>query len=219
MKIIVRANNPREEFNYLKGILNRLDFFKTNHYKFVLPEILEFNSPISSASENTLFDLFCAKEYSESFFEEGLLRLSSKLDYINNALSMLFTLQNFWEFKTFDTYNICLTKYGPGGSYNSNTGKVVMLTDINGNFKESSPENTVIHEIVHIGIETSLVKKYMLTHNEKESLVDLIVQHYLGSEISTYKVQKLDHINLNTFITSSAHIKNLPNILAEYKKF
>ena len=41
-----------------------------------------------------------------------------------------------------------------------------MKVNKNGEFSEN-PSHTIIHEIIHIGIEENIVKKFKLTHIEK----------------------------------------------------
>jgi hypothetical protein len=61
--------------------------------------------------------------------------------------------------------------YGLGGRYNLSTATVTLLTT---EFLKKPASETILHEIVHIGIEETIVNKYRLSHWEKERLVDLI---------------------------------------------
>jgi hypothetical protein len=54
------------------------------------------------------------------------------------------------DFQFFKNYEIVLTQYGPGGNYNSETGKVTHSI-----YSLKKILDTIIHEIIHIGIEKS----------------------------------------------------------------
>jgi hypothetical protein len=77
------------------------------------------------------------------------------------------------------------------------------------------PSHTILHEIVHIGIEESIVQKYSLNHSEKERLVDLLVKIIFSEEFSGYHLQNLGDSRLDEFISTES-IKNLPETIGRY---
>ena len=113
------------------------------------------------------------------------------------------------------SYTVKLTKYGPGGSYDPKTGTVTMLTTKGGQFKKLDPVETIVHEVVHMGIENEIVARYKLSHPEKERLVDLFVQKLYKEEMPNYKLQNLGESKIDPFIND---LSKLPEEVAAYKK-
>ena len=72
-----------------------------------------------------------------------------------------------------------------GGSYDFNFGNITILLS---NYKDIL--HTIIHEIIHIGIEESWVEKNKLSHWEKEALVDGICYKYFSDILTDYEIQK-----------------------------
>jgi len=138
---------------------------------------------------------------------------------INKAMSKFLELNKLWNFKTFPKYEILLTLYGTGGSFNANTGTVIMLTRRDGTFRRKRPHETIIHEIVHIGIHDIIVSRYKLEHWEKERLVDLICLYYFGDILPEYKLQRKGDNRLDEFV-NTVTINDLPASIENYiKKF
>lgn len=121
-----------------------------------------------------------------------------------------------WDFKIFPKYEVVLTKYGPGGRYNPNTGTVELLIFKGGKFGRE-PTHTIIHEIVHIGIEDSIVEKFKLNHSEKERLVDLLVRIIFKEEFPDYLIQKIGDVRLDKYVTEET-INSLPDAISRYIK-
>lgn len=71
-------------------------------------------------------------------------------------------------------YNVILTKYGVGGSYNPDLNQVIVKVSIK---PQSGTTSTIAHEIVHMTIQY-LIDQYHVRHWRKERLVDLLLEHY-----------------------------------------
>jgi len=63
-----------------------------------------------------------------------------------------------------------------------------------------NPANTIIHEIVHMGIEKSIIQKYNLSHGLKERIVDTIVYVLFGEFLPEYKVQNMGDTKIDKFL-------------------
>ena len=214
MKVVIRPHTPKEEFSYLSYVTNKLPFYKENNYNLSLPKHPDLRKAFDSENSD-LFDFFAKEEYKAEFFTQGVAHLESKRDLIEKCLERLQKYKELWEFKTFEEYNICLTKYGPGGSYGSKIGKVTMLTRRNGSFIREAAEDTVVHEIVHIGIQGCIVKKYSLTHWEKEAVVDLFVQILFGDLLVDYKTPNRAN-PLRDYIPDIKSLDNLPSAIENF---
>ena len=71
------------------------------------------------------------------------------------------------------------------------------------------PANTIIHEIVHLGVETSLVQRYQLSHPMKERLVDTIVYLLFNDLLPQYKVQNMGETRLDQYLSTPEDLVDL----------
>ena len=114
-----------------------------------------------------------------------------------NANQIFKTLNQNWGFKIFDNYKIILTYYGPGGSYH---------------YK-------IFHEAIHIGIEKNIIRKYNLSQQQKESIVDAMCSRYLPNyaETGLQDITKKD-LGLYNFLMENSEVmeKNLIELLTKY---
>ncbi len=220
-KIIIRAQTANEEFDYLMKVLSKMDFYNQYGYKIPIP-----NHPFFLNISNNLdllksLDIKEAKKifkkdvYNPDFFEKGLRTLSKDVKLVKEAIKKMENWKN-WKFKLFPSYQVKLTAYGPGGSYDFNHGNIIMKTKESGEFVRD-PYHTIVHEIIHIGIEESIVKKFELTHLEKEGLVDSICANCFDDLLIDYVIQ--DRGDKKVFnLVSKDNIMELPKIIKEYKK-
>lgn len=91
------------------------------------------------------------------------------------------------------------------------------MTRADGTFKRRDPAATPVHEMVHFGIEESVVKRFKLTHWEKERLVDQICVQRFGSILLKYLLQPRGDKRIDPYINEDS-LKNLPAAVAEYTK-
>lgn len=84
-----------------------------------------------------------------------------------------------------------------------------MKVDNKGKFNKLT---TIIHEIVHMGIENTIVKRYNLSHSEKEYVVDMICSEYL--KLPKYKIQeRYISDKLSSILTYDNILKDLPTTI------
>lgn len=220
-KIIVRAQTTTEEFEYLMRCLGKMDFYKQYGYKIPIPNhpfFLNISNNLNllkSIDIKEAKNIFKTNVYNLQFFKNGIKRINKDIETVEKTIKRMEEWKD-WKFKIFPKYEVILTAYGPGGSYDFNKGKIIIRTNKNGDFCRI-PYHTIIHEIVHIGIEESIVKKFGLTHAEKESLIDSICTNYFGDLLIGYKVQNLGDKKVFNLI-SKDNIMELPRIIKEYKK-
>lgn len=214
-KITIRPGTVKEEFGYLKSVLSRLQFYKDNRYTVGLPDNKQLLDPQIQKDSVKMFSIFETSEYDKGYFAEGLKILNAHKDFIESLVQKLLYLKDLWDFKVFSKYTVVLTKYGPGGSYNPDTGKIDLFATKEGKFKGGDPVETIVHEIIHIGIEESIVKKFRLTHWEKERLVDLLVKTLFAKELPGHKLQGEAKNKIDGYINLES-IKVLPETVASY---
>lgn len=221
IKLEIRPQTAKEEFDYLWYTLKQLPFFEENNYKVELPnhpvfqKLAEKSPNFSKVNKVSLFNLFKKEVYDQDFFKQGIITLESCRPIFDKAIPKFIDMNKKWDFKTFQKYNVLLTRYGPGGSYNPYQGKIIMMTDTDGSFKKFRPQETVIHEIIHIGIEENIVNHFVLNHWEKEALVDLICTLKFGDILPKYQMQSQENIKVNDYINLKS-LDQLPKAIEKY---
>jgi len=220
-KIIVRAQTADEEFEYLMKVLRRMDFYNQHGYKIPIPDhpfFLDISNNLdllNSLDMKKAKNIFREEVYNQLFFQKGLETVNKNIKLVERAIKRMEEWKN-WKFKLFPKYEVRLTSYGPGGTYDFNHGNIIMKTKESGEFVRT-PYHTIVHEIIHIGIEESIVEKFELTHVEKEGLVDSICANYFNDSLIDYIVQ--DRGDKKIFnLVSKDNIMELPKIIENYKK-
>ena len=222
IKIIIRAQTSDEEFDYLMKVLSKMNFYNEHGYKIPIPEhpfFLDISKNLDlldSLDMEKARAIFKTEVYNPQFFEKGVETIKKDIAIVEKAIKKMEQWKN-WKFKLFPKYEVRLTAYGPGGSYNFNEGNIIMKTKKSGEFIRRVPCHTIVHEIIHIGIEESVVKKFELTHVEKEGLVDSICANYFDDILIDYRVQNLGDKKVFDLIAKD-NIMELPEIIKEYKK-
>ena len=225
-EITIRPQNQDEAFSCIKKLIDRLPFFKKNGYHIKLPALPEFEELlqkdiiISEEEKDKLSKAFYANIYDLSMFDSSLAVLKKSNEIIRNVCEKLLILNINWGFKIFDKYEVLLTLYGPGGRYYffKNHGFVELLTTARGTFGCHPGYETIIHEIVHLGIEEIIVQKYRLKHWEKERIVDLICSLYLKDLLPKYKVNEKGDQKIDAFVNEAAIVQDLPSAIAQFIK-
>lgn len=196
--LIFRPQTPEEAFSYIEDLYRRLPWFNENGYQVALP----------AHSNNEIYDL--------SLYDRSLQNLKESEPLIMQGLNKLAALNENWGFNFMEKYEIVLTLYGPGGDYNCKNGIIRLFATPNGEFKRPTGYEVLLHEIVHIGIEETIVKKYQLSHWEKERLVDLICSLYLNEVLPNYKTQRNGDKRLDAFVDQYTIAFDLPSAMVKF---
>jgi hypothetical protein len=155
--------------------------------------------------------------YERNDYLKGYQKITETIPTIEKAITILSEVQMKWNFALLPEYQIALTLYGPGGSYDPEIGRILLQTTTAGTFKGyNNPANTIIHEIIHIGIESSIVKKYNLTHTLKERIVDRIVQILFCDLLTDYRLQGFGDSSIDNYLKSKDDFINLPHNIEKY---
>ncbi|MCT4639718.1 MAG: hypothetical protein N4A72_18610 [Bacteroidales bacterium] len=216
----IKVNIPTvdSEADYVWRTIIDIDFFEKNRYSVGLPkgDIIEQLKEKSRKKKLTDKDYSDLKRfmkdsiYNADDYKMGYKAVADRVDMLNRMIDKLFNGKYNWNFKRFDIYNINLTLYGPGGSYNPDKGEVLIYTTTKGGFKQYlNPVYTIIHEIVHIGIQESLINRYKVPHAMKERIVDNIVMLYFGNDLPGYRIQNMGDMRIDKYLKSTGDIKKL----------
>jgi len=228
-KISIRIPEIEQEATSIWRTINDIDFFEKQGYNISLPKSKLIDSLIIKSKRGTFGNLDYAAIYEllelDIFrirdYQLALEKVHQQEQLINRIILQLDSLKNFWnwDFNMYENYAVVLTLYGSGGSYDPATGTVTLFATKDGEFKQyANPANTIIHEIVHIGIEKSIVQQYNLPHLLKERIVDKIVNLLFNDILPEYKIQNMGDPFIDNYLKDKNDIKNLNKILEDYSE-
>ncbi|MEO0340602.1 MAG: DUF6265 family protein, partial [Bacteroidota bacterium] len=167
-------------------------FFEQYNYSVNLPKGVLIDQLKNKSRQKQLNDndLEALKEYMRDSiynfadYQKGYQKIIQQASKVDQMLQVLIDQNYAWGFKVFPLYQVNLTLYGPGGSYDPDLGAIEIFTTIEGNFKGySEPENTLIHEAVHLGIQASIIDEYNVPHPLKERIVDQFVFQFFKDQL------------------------------------
>ncbi len=226
----IQVNIPtaEAETEYIWRTIQDINFFEKNNYQISLPKGAYIDILKSRAKENKLSDsdysnlktFIKDSVYRKSDYEQGYHKIENQRSLINTMISLLSQSERNWDFKVFDTYQINLTLYGPGGSYNPDEGSILIHTTPKGKFKQyDNPANTIIHEITHIGIEKSIINKYQVPHTLKERIVDKFVfLNFHTSYLPNYRIQDMGEKRIDQYLKTKIDLNNLDSFVKKVMK-
>ncbi len=103
--------------------------------------------------------------YRKQDYIAGYEKIAAQVALLNKMIRRLGRHQRDWPFKLYETYPVVLTLYGSGGSYDPDNGRIIVFTTPDGRFKTSeNAAHVVIHEVVHIGLEQSIIQDLQVPH-------------------------------------------------------
>lgn len=217
MKITVKANSIYEEYSHLEWLHKRKEFYnKIGHY-ICIPK----NEYFKKLWKKDGFESFGINKnefgnniYNESLYEEDVKDTKKEIEKIDIFFDKIKDWGK-WGFKVFDNYQVKFSAYGTGGAYNYLNGDIIILISSLRAYKKPFL-HTIIHEVIHMGIEESIVLKNNLEHWEKEALVDAICINYFSDILKDYKVQeKVDEKYFK--LISKDNIFELPKMIENLK--
>ena len=220
-EIIFHAPTKEEAFDLAILSIRDLSWCIQNKCRLDLPEheafkkLYENPEALLDYDFDHLKNIFYTEIYNSAVFNKGLEEIQKTHMLIKASFEKLAYLHEHWKFKLMPQYKVILTLYGTRGSYDPLTGQIILRTSATG-IKRAG--RTIIHEIVHIGIEENIVKKYKLTQKEKERLVDLICSIYLKDILPTYipEPKHLTDDRIDEFINEKVIKENLPKAIESY---
>lgn len=181
------------EIERVAGTLKRIDWYKANGYTVQLPDGLN----VADLSTVIYEDIKTAvsKEYDEQNYIGSKKYIEDHWDDIGNEL-----LKNT-PLATEEHYDICLTRYGVGGSYHLPNKIIINIQRM----FEYGLLKTIAHESIHLAIQP-LVEKYNVKHWVKERVVDLILEQLVP------KVNSFQKMPIETKRIDEIFKKEYPNI-------
>lgn len=155
------SERARLEFTY-----DRLDFYRSRGHALNLPHGLDVNN----------FKLDEAWQLVNQEFPSELV-VKAKQFVLDGWEKHHHEVMQYFRSLTFEipeSIFLILTQYGGGGSYNVETCGVTINVNYN-----TDPLSILVHEITHILVDTKLVNKFNLNHEEKENLIKWLLTNDL----------------------------------------
>lgn len=226
-RVVVNIPTADSESEYIWRTIQDIKFFEEKNYQVSLPQgsligDLKVKSKLGNLTNEDYERLKVFVQdsvYDEADYQKGYEKIENELELINRMIDKISQSNYNWNFKEFNTYQVNLTLYGPGGSYNPDEGSVLIFTTINGRFKNyDNPANTIIHEITHIGIEEAIVNKYDISHALKERIVDTFVFLNFGEYLPDFRIQDMGDKRTDLYLKTKEDLKNLDNFVKRITK-
>jgi hypothetical protein len=224
--VIFSASTVEEEANYVWHLIHKIDFFNQNGYRISLPshsmiddlKTKSLQHQLQPEDYGRLKEVFAEEIYRPDSYEPGLLKLEEAREKVLKCFPVFINYRDKWGFKIFPQYKVRLTLYGPGGSYNNLRGEIIMLTTETGGFARTEPSMVIVHEMVHIGIEEKIVKKYDLAHWVKERIVDKFVDYHFKSLFPDYQMSYKGDTTIDPYLNHPDSWERLPSYIRKYVK-
>ncbi len=228
-RIEVVQSSIEQEATSIWRTINDISFFEKQGYTVHLPKdalidsliVKSKNGKFGNEDYPAIYTLVETKLFDPKNYEQAKRKVEEQMDLINGFIAEIDAMRNQWDwdFKMFATYKVVFTLYGTGGSYDPDNGVITMLTNKEGGFMSyQNPANTIIHEIAHMGMEYTLVRKYKLSHASKERLVDTFVYLMFRKKLPEYQIQNLGDDTIDKYVNKKKDIKSLDAILSEFAK-
>jgi hypothetical protein len=224
--VVFHASTAEEEAKYVWYLIKNIEFFNQNGYRISLPTNSLIDDLKTKALQHQLHqddyqklkEAFEKEIYNPDKYKLGLIKLEETKDKVVKCFPTFLDYQDKWDFKMFPQYKVRLTLYGPGGSYNHKQGEIIMLTTETGWFKQEEPAQIIVHEMIHIGIEEIIIKKYNLAHWVKERIVDKFVDYHFRNQFPSYWMQNKGDTTIDPYLHHPDSWKRLPYYIDEYVK-
>lgn len=214
-----------QEADYVWRTLQDMRFFDERGYDVSLPtgnliETLKkksLDNQLSQGDFESLKKFIRDSVYNPSNYQGGYKKAEKGALQVENMLSKILESPRNWEFKVFSKYQVLLTLYGPGGSYNPDEGTVLLFTTADGQFKQyNDPANTLIHEITHIGMEASIMAPLDVPHGLKERIVDTFVHLNFHDQLPEYRIQQMGDERFDQYVQTKEQLIDLRAIVESF---
>ena len=218
VQFIVIVPTAEKEAEVVYNLINNIAFFDENEYNISLPNVPLINSLKSKVykgmnlNKNDLDELeilFKNELFNEKDYEISLTAVQKAALMANQYLDIFHIYAQKWDFFIPPQYNITLSLYGPGGSYNPSNGDISMKISKDGTFFVE-PLSNMLHEAFHIGIENSIIQRYNVSHKTKERIVDQFMYLKMREVIPNYQMQTGTDTSIDIIFQDNDVFENFP---------
>ena len=217
----------QQEATSIWRTINDINFLEKQGYTINLPKIPLIDSLVvksklgtfGNADFSSIYSLVETRLLDQKNYEKAIQKVEGQIDLISNLIDEIEANKSKWDwnFNIFDNYRVIFTLYGTGGSYDPDKGVITLFTNEAGEFMNyKNPANTIIHEITHMGMEYSIVRKHNLTHGLKERIVDTFVFLMFKEELPEYKIQNMGDVKIDIHLRTAENISSLNTIISKF---
>ena len=223
--IEIFANSAKQEAEMVWYFIKNIKFLQKHGYRLSLPQneltqiLIERskNDDLNKKDFEKLSKTIYEKIYNKNEYSVGINNIKKVLPEIEGIFTIFEKFNRKWDFKIFNEYKLFLTLYGAGGSYEPSKGEITILTTKTGEFKRGiNPIGTIIHELVHIGIEEAIIQKFNISQIIKERIVDKLVSTNFRDILPNYLVQNFGDITIDEYLEEENCWEDLPLYIKEY---
>ena len=218
----------QQEATSIWRTINDYSFFEQQGYTINLPKAPVIDSLIVKSRNGTfgnddfpvIYALLEDGLFNPEDYTKATQSVADRMKLLNDLVGTINAEKDAWDWKfnMFDTYKIVFTLYGSGGSYDPDQGLVTLLTNNEGWFmKYENPAYSIIHEITHMGMEYSIVRKYKLSHGTKERMVDTFVFLMFNEQLPEYRIQDMGDKNIDQQLSTQQDLQRLDAIASTFK--
>jgi hypothetical protein len=216
----------KNEVDRIWWTIKRIDFYDQYKYILTFPGIPEMATFLTKARANKLEDsdytslsrLMEEKIYKSDDYTQAYNKVIDALPTVEQAFPTFDKYNQKWSFKIFPVYSVLLTLYGVGGSYDDSKGQIIMRITKEASFQQGwYPQHTIIHEMVHIGIEDNIIQPNSIEQRVKERIVDKFVNYHFVSLLPDYRMQSMGDISIDPYLNGQEAWDNLPARVKEFK--
>lgn len=226
-RIKLEVPTAKQEAQQVWRTIQDLSFFEQHGYSVNLPKGALIDTLMAKSKSNRLsqddypaLERFMEEDiYRSSDYQKGSEKIISQIPLINRLVKQLSKQKRSWNFKEYEQYTVLLTLYGSGGGYNPDNGVITLFTRKDGSFKQyKNPANTLMHEITHIGMETSIIQQFKVPHVLKERIVDMFISLNFEKELPTYRVQDMGETQIDSYLRKKKDLRKLDKYVEKYLK-
>lgn len=222
--ITIQIQSLDEEICYVWNRLKRIEFYNRFGYNLSLPETEGMKLIVNKAIKGTLDEqdmtslrTELSEQYNELFYEKGLALVHCYIELAKSSLKLFGKYVKLWGFKLHSNYVVKLTRYGPGGSYDCDSGHIILKTEKERMpSKRNNPSEIIVHEITHIGIERAIVERFNLSHEIKERLVDQFIVHHFKDIFPDYTPWSKGDSRIDDYLVLPDSWERLPYYIEEF---
>lgn len=196
MQLNVRAPTLEEEKRRVDGLVARVSWYQEHGYDVYLPT-------------GRVDEVYRVEDY-----QPGIDEIEKQRDVILRAMIRLKNFAKAWSIDQLRDITVVMTKYGVGGSYDVDSCRVVVFVKPDGTLTKPAA-HLVVHEILHIATDRSLVEPFNLSHNQKERFVDLLCRDVFGDLLVDYRMQPMGDVSIDEYFTD-LQILDLPSALRKW---
>lgn len=180
-----------EAWQSLSSSLQTLEWYAQNNRPYMKNFLTELHHPLidemmalpdKTHLPELYFSRFQKELYQPEKYAEAVQKTKQELPKVQTCFNRIQALQDSWGFKIYPLYTIRVNIYACGGHYGTDKGLIKLGVPVS-----SRPErlaHVIVHELLHLGIEQNIVRRFHLPQEEKERLVDNLCQYAMQGLIN-----------------------------------